>query len=529
MTTAFAPPTRFSTRGAFAGVAAGVLILVAGGFFEAFVADEDAALHELADATALHRLLDETLRLTLDGETAQRGYVLTADPLFLGPLTQSRVLLPDRLDALGGLLRVKHEDAAAEELRAQVESRSEWTEETVALAESGDLEGARTRIATGEGLRRTDRIRALTAEIGAREDEHVGLLLARVERSRQRVHVAFAVILAIALVLLVLLGAGLQRDLWRLATMAEHAEENERRFRSLAESASDLVRIHTPDGRMEYVSPSSQRLVGYSPEELVAMPPFALLPAEDAIRFRTLLDRMFLTESSGEMIRHGIVRRDGALRIYDTRIDLAHDQHGRMTRYHTIGQDVTERVQEEARLTEKATKDPLTSLLNAGALTEQGLALLSRCEAEHKHALLAFCDVNGLKVINDELGHEAGDSAIIDAANLLRSSARDSDLVARVGGDEFVLLGIVGSEQAAQTFSERLEDRIRAFNDGGGRAYRVSLSVGTAVFLPSNGTTLEMLRAEADAAMYKHKKSRRGQPFTDSGELLIRGSGPKPN
>ena len=86
-----------------------------------------------------------------------------------------------------------------------------------------------------------------------------------------------------------------------------------------------------------------------------------------------------------------------------------------MLRYHTIGRDVTARVQQEAALTELATTDALTGLLNRRAFEQHGAALLARCEDEGRHALLAFCDVNGLKVINDRLGHEAGELAAFAA------------------------------------------------------------------------------------------------------------------
>jgi diguanylate cyclase (GGDEF)-like protein len=104
----------------------------------------------------------------------------------------------------------------------------------------------------------------------------------------------------------------------------------------------------------------------------------------------------------------------------------------------------------------------------------------------------------------------------------LRETARDADLVARVGGDEFVVLGVVKDEVGATAFAQRLRERLDAHNASADRAYRVSLSVGTAVFTPGQSTTLDALRAEADAAMYKQKKGRRGDRLTASGETILR-------
>lgn len=509
-------------RAAASLVTVATLVGIAATLFAIFDADERAALAEIGDSVTMHRLLDETLRLTIDGETAQRGFVLTADARFLGPLVSARAELPEHLDAIGGMLASKHEDAAAQALREAVEARARRTEETVALAEQGHLDEARARIATGVGMRLTDRVRALAREIEAREDQHVAVMRARVERSRRNLQLAFLALTATTLLSLAMLGTALRREIRRLHARSRDAEEGERRFRAIAESATDLVRIHARDGSVEYVSPSSVRLLGYTPEEIVARPAFSLLPEADRPRVKALLDRMFATGEDAEPIRHGLVRRDGSVRTFETRIDLARDEDGRIVRYHTIGRDITERATEEERLTARATRDALTELLNAGAFAEEGAALLARCENDGRLALLAFCDVNGLKVINDHLGHDAGDGVIVDAAKLLRSVARESDLVARLGGDEFAVLGVVPDASSAEAFARRLDERVRAHNIREDRAYRVSISLGTALFRPGEHTGLDELRAEADAAMYRNKKTRRGEGVTASGEMLVR-------
>jgi diguanylate cyclase (GGDEF)-like protein/PAS domain S-box-containing protein len=360
------------------------------------------------------------------------------------------------------------------------------------------------------------------ARIADAADRRVEAARAVAERSRIRVRVAFLSLVGITALLALVLFRTASLELRQARANAAQLAATERMFRAIAESATDLVRIHALDGHAQYVSPSVKTLLGYTPEEATGMAPFALLAERDREPIRAALRRMFETGEVSEPLRHHLVGKDGTERAFETRVDLVRDAKGRITHYHTIGRDVTARAIEEARLTELATTDTLTGLLNARAFAERGARLLAAWESEGRQALLAFCDVNGLKVINDTLGHDAGDGVIVDAARLLRASSRDTDLVARVGGDEFVVLGLVRDETGALAFAKRLRTAIDGHNADGSRPYRVSISVGTSVFVPGCATSLEALRADADAAMYREKKLRRSAVVSASGESFVR-------
>ena len=515
--------------GRISGIASIVVMILLGAValsFRSFATEEEGAQRELADSARLHRRLDEVLALIASEQSAERGFVLTSDEAFLMPLDEARVAIPELLAEIDALLLARHQDADVDELRTAVDERHAWAEQVVALAQAGDVASARDRIAGGGGVRRMQAVRAIVTRVGEREDRHVVAVHDRVERARLWVRVTFVSLVLITAVLAALLFYVARVELRHARAMTEQMAANERMFRALAESATDLVRIHTRDGQTEYVSPSAQTLLGYTPDEMKRMPTYTLVAERDRPRVAATMERIFATSEVGEPIRHHLVRKDGAERAYETRIDLVHDERGRVTHFHTIARDVTARAKEEQRLTELATKDTLTGLFNSRAFGEHGSQLLARCDAEGKHALLTFCDVNGLKVINDTLGHDAGDAVIVDAARLLRETARDADLVARVGGDEFVVLGLVRDDAAAMAFSKRLRVAIDRQNADASRPYRVSISSGNAVFVPGRGTTLEALRAEADAAMYRQKKLRRGALVSASGESFVRA--PKP-
>ena len=119
-----------------------------------------------------------------------------------------------------------------------------------------------------------------------------------------------------------------------------------------------------------------------------------------------------------------------------------------------------------------------------------------------------FVDLDGLKTVNDELGHEAGDAMISHAAAVLRKTFRESDVVARLGGDEFAVL--VLDTQAADPVDRRLDAAIGAFNSGGCTPYALSASIGIAHCGAGTPQSLDHLLAVADAAMYEHKRSKAG-------------------
>lgn len=150
--------------------------------------------------------------------------------------------------------------------------------------------------------------------------------------------------------------------------------------------------------------------------------------------------------------------------------------------------------------------DELTGLLN-----RRGFNLLAQPVLELAHrndytCLLALLDVDGLKRVNDEHGHQMGDSFISDVAAVLRATLRKSDLIARMGGDEFCVL-VSESEGEASTLRERINDAFETFNDASDRPYRLSASVGQVRIWPGDAYTLDQLVARADKLMYEEKRA----------------------
>jgi diguanylate cyclase (GGDEF)-like protein len=150
--------------------------------------------------------------------------------------------------------------------------------------------------------------------------------------------------------------------------------------------------------------------------------------------------------------------------------------------------------------------DDMTGLYNRRGfftLAEQQIKLASRLN----HAiLLVFIDLDKLKHINDEFGHQQGDSALVDVARLLKQSFRNSDIVARIGGDEFVVLAISANGGDATVLIDRLHRKMADLNKSGANPYHISLSIGTSAWLPGGPINLDDLLARADAQMYQNKR-----------------------
>jgi diguanylate cyclase (GGDEF)-like protein len=170
--------------------------------------------------------------------------------------------------------------------------------------------------------------------------------------------------------------------------------------------------------------------------------------------------------------------------------------------------DVSERRQREEALRALSLMDELTGLYNRrGFLTlaEQQLKVARR---GHREVVLLFVDMDDFKEINDRFGHQEGDQALQRTAAILRQTFRDSDIVARMGGDEFVVLASDIAHGTGPLIVERLRHELAARNERDGFSYRLSFSVGVATFDPERPPELEDLLATADAMLYEQKRAR---------------------
>ena len=171
-------------------------------------------------------------------------------------------------------------------------------------------------------------------------------------------------------------------------------------------------------------------------------------------------------------------------------------------------EDITERKQLEEKLAAAAITDDLTGLYNRRGLFVLADKMLKLSKRQRKGIFMLYVDLDNLKLINDSFGHEEGDKVLIESANLLREIYRESDIVARIGGDEFVVLPVGTDRDSTDAIISRLQGAVDSFNSRSNLRYELSLSAGIAYYDPESNLSIGELLAHGDKSMYEHKKLR---------------------
>lgn len=213
-----------------------------------------------------------------------------------------------------------------------------------------------------------------------------------------------------------------------------------------------------------------------------------------------------LVISTGEPVRFEDVRFD---RNIDQVFYPVFDGNGQVVRIAVFGIDITERRKMEQELETMALTDQLTGLYNRRGFINLAERELKFSKRSKQKMLLFFADVDKMKWINDNLGHKEGDKALINTAKILVKTFRESDIVSRIGGDEFAILAVDADDNTAEGLLKRLDILINKCNSRKGRKYDLSISIGYAVFDPGSRTSLDELMSRADMHMYENKKNKK--------------------
>ena len=298
-------------------------------------------------------------------------------------------------------------------------------------------------------------------------------------------------------------GASLAEDL--------HRRQSEARFRSLVAHSSDLITVLDADGIVTYQSPSIERVLGYSVDEVEGRRFDRLLSDHD----RPLLAQLISVDGPGARDAHtvecSVSHRDGAMRTFQIQhTDLLHDEHVRGIVLNS--RDISERKAFEEQLAHQAFHDPVTKLANRALFSDRVEHALMRAGRGLPEIAVMFIDLDDFKTVNDSLGHAAGDEVLQEVGRRLKIAVRPTDTVARFGGDEFAVLldGIGGSEDAADAAARILRALDLPVEIDGKHVFPRA-SVGICLV----GEELETPEAEellrnADVAMYMAKRDSKG-------------------
>jgi len=461
--------------------------------------------------------IEQVLASTRDVEAAQRGFLLSGDAAFLEPYEQARVALPQQLRHLRSLPRNNAgQQRRIDRLEQAIASKVAFAEATVALKRSGG--DFRPLVTSGNGRILMDEIRGIAGEMRQVEKR---LLAQRAERAAgaQRQTVLMSLLgIATTLGLVLFSLAMVHRDLRELRALSEDLAVAEKMFRELAENASELVLLIDLDGRVNYVSPSCERLLGFQPEEVRALDPQTLAHPEDLDGARAWIEQMLESGAQAEPRNIRYRMKSGAFRWFDAHATVLRDGDASAASILVSARDIHERrlaqealEQKKGELEELSATDGLTGLLNRRGFMERALRALEGARVDERALAIVFIDLDGLKPINDQLGHEAGDRAIGEAARVLRQICRGGDLVARLGGDEFAVLAHDLNPEGFRHFRNRVEGALRNVNAESDRPFRLGFSLGAAFWESTSDESLDSLLKRADAEMYEEKRRRKAE------------------
>lgn len=276
------------------------------------------------------------------------------------------------------------------------------------------------------------------------------------------------------------------------------------RYEIITQNASDIIIMMDEEWRLVEVNKRALQTYGYTRKEMIGM---NLSELRDPATL-SAVDREIATFDIEKNLMYETSHRckDGTLIIVEVSASKLNIE-GK-TFFLEMVRDITERKRLEEELREMSLRDLLTELYNRrGFFTVAAQQVKAANRAKRKMSLTYF-DCNDFKWINDYLGHEQGDKVLVDTAHILRQTYRESDIIARIGGDEFVVLSMDPAEVDHDEVSKRLQQNIDEYNAKEVRRYRLSLSWGTAVYDSESPISLDELMSQADRLMYTHKKAK---------------------
>ncbi|MGE5416262.1 MAG: diguanylate cyclase domain-containing protein [Acidobacteriota bacterium] len=280
----------------------------------------------------------------------------------------------------------------------------------------------------------------------------------------------------------------------------EHKPKDEM-FKILAENARDVIyRVQLyPEPKFEYISPAVSKITGYSQEEMYINPGMIknLIYSDDQLLLQNILN------GHTDFTQTNILRwlaKDGKLVWTEQTNVPVYDNRGRLVAIEGIARDITERKLMEEQLRFLSLHDPLTGLHNRAYFMEE----MRRFDSGRFDPVgILVCDVDGLKMINDTMGHHTGDQLLASAASVIKECFRDSDVVARIGGDEFAVLLPNSPTSVVEKGCHRIKEKVAVCN-GFNPQVPLSISVGHAVKTGCNMYMNELFK-EADNRMYQQK------------------------
>jgi len=290
----------------------------------------------------------------------------------------------------------------------------------------------------------------------------------------------------------------------------KRAEEMMQLSRTVFNTVDEAIMVCDANNLIITVNPSFERVTGYTQKEVQGKSPHILSSGKHDIDFyRELWQKLTSTGSwTGEIWNR---RKQGNLFVEWVSIKQVHDKHGKLTHYVAAFSDITARKASEETIRHQAQYDTLTDLPNRLLLLDRLQQALAQAKRDKTKLALMYLDLDKFKPINDSLGHAIGDLLLREVAVRMHHCMREMDTVARIGGDEFVvLLPVIESEHDALMVAEKIRCALNQVFTIDGHDLHISSSTGVAIY-PDHGSNETELTGNADIAMYQAKEAGRNR------------------
>jgi diguanylate cyclase (GGDEF)-like protein/PAS domain S-box-containing protein len=302
---------------------------------------------------------------------------------------------------------------------------------------------------------------------------------------------------------------GILKDITQRLRSEEELDQLRRFSESVAQTMTEGLVLTGADGKFTFVNPAAARILGYTPDEMVEREVLSFVPKDQHPVVRHHDEKR--TKGVADRYELDFLHRDGSRRTLlvsgGPRVQGA--QFGGTMAVLT---DITDRKQMEEEIRALSLHDELTSLNNRRGfmtLAEHALKTATRMK---KTIALIYLDVDNLKKINDTGGHRLGDRALVEIAFVLKKSFRESDIIGRLGGDEFSVLAMESNKMNVDVLTRRLNEKLEFFNtrSSAEAGFSLSVSLGVATREPDRPDAIEEMLSRADLLMYEHKRSKKG-------------------
>jgi diguanylate cyclase (GGDEF)-like protein/PAS domain S-box-containing protein len=285
----------------------------------------------------------------------------------------------------------------------------------------------------------------------------------------------------------------------------EALKSSEEKYRSLVESTEDSIYLVDREYRYLFMNKKHLGRMNVSREEALGQPYQKFHSPEQSKKMVELVNKVFQT--GGSVQHEHLSRRD--TRYFLRTFSPVTDKDGKIVAVTIVSKDITGIKQLEEKLRTLTLTDELTGLYNRRGFLALVDPLLKLAKRQKKTLFMLYADMDKLKDINDTFGHQEGDLAIKDTANLFRATYRESDIIARIGGDEFVVIPVEIANNDNSGIENRLQEKIESHNAKGERAYKLSISCGIAHYDPLTPTSIDELLLQGERLMYEQKRKKR--------------------